>query len=544
MVIITTAALLGLLIEVCWAAAINEQSKSTIHIPSADQSHPLLNDWFGYSIEPTAMGPYVESKIAFNILQSIERIIGQSASIRVGGTTSDEIRFANSVNNTSGLQTLAPSAQSMNNPVQLITTRWYDTWKDYFPESTKFIYTLNFGNTTNNWEIAKKETDLVLEALKSKLERFELGNEIDHYITFGWRKQGWDVAQYVEQYRNLTAALKSRDSFKHANPTPLFQAGVIADPPLVPDQQDEVDDFSIYNLTTKGHLTNSDHSISSYAVHLYPQSTCDPERAARLSLDLLSDHLVLYKNVSQYIPQQEAAQRAGAPLVFGETNSVSCGGKSGISDTFGATLWTYDYALMSASLNIPQIFFHLGDQSEYSAFTPLPYEHKGEQLQAGVRANLYGHLFAAYTLEGLNGHGTVKALPDANSSDLSGYAIYDGSKSLKKIALLDMGVWNSTQGISNPSTVSSTDSHSASQGKRPKKQFTLQTSWKENSIVNLLRLQAPGTNAKSLVNVSGQTFDSETGTLGAAPKPEKVKVNRDGTVSVTLKRAEAVLLSV
>ncbi|PWN33621.1 uncharacterized protein FA14DRAFT_190756 [Meira miltonrushii] len=517
MVMIKTILLSGLIIKACWAAALKEQSQNTIHIPSADQSHPLLNDWFGYSIEPTAMGPYVESKIAFNILESIEKIIGQSAPIRVGGTTADEFRFAKSVNNTSDLQTLPASAESMNNPVQLITPEWYNTWKDYFPQSTYFIYTLNFANTTNNWEIAKNETDLVLEALKSKLHRFELGNEIDHYITEGWRKQGWDVARYVPQYRNLTADLEGRKSFKQANPMPLFQAGVIADPPLVPDQQDEVDDFSIYNLTTKGHLTNSNHSISSYAVHLYPQSNCDPE---------------------------QAAQRAGAPLVFGETNSVSCSGKSGISDTFGATLWTYDYAMMSASLNIPQIFFHLGDQSEYSAFTPLPYEYKGEQLQAGIRANLYGHLFAAYTLQGLNGHGTVKALTDANSSDLSGYAIYDGNKSLKKVALLDMGVWNSTEGTANPSTLSSADSHSSSPGNRPSKQFNIQTSWKQNSIVNLLRLQAPGTNAKSLVNVSGQTFDTKTGTLGAAPKAEKIKVNRDGTVSVTLKQAEAVLLSV
>lgn len=528
----------GLIVETCWAAKV-------INVPSlADESYPLLNDWFGYSIEPTAIGPYVESKIAFNVLQSIEKIIGQSAPIRVGGTTSDEIRFAKNVNNTSGLQTIAASKESMNNPVSLITTDWYNTWNEYFPKSTYFIYTLNFGNTTNNWEIAKNQTDLVLKSLKGKLRRFELGNEIDHYINFGWRKQGWDVAQYVEQYRNLTAGLKARQSFKQANPTPLFQAGVIADPPLVPDQQDEIDDFSVYNLTTKGHLTNKDHSISSYAVHLYPQSTCDPERAARLSLDLLSDHLVLYKNVSQYIPQQRAAQNAGAPLIFGETNSASCSGKSGISDTFGATLWTYDYALLSASLNIPQIFFHLGDQSEYSAFTPLPYQHKGEQLKAGIRANLYGHLFAAYTLQGLNGTGTVKALQDANSTDLSGYAIYNDQKALSKIALLDMGVWNSSQGISNPSTLSNTDSQSVSKGKRPEKQFNIQTSWKENAIVNLLRLQAPGTNAKSLVNVSGQTFDSETGSLGPTPKSEIIKVNKNGTVSISLKQAEAILLSV
>ncbi|KAG4217930.1 hypothetical protein PC116_g33590, partial [Phytophthora cactorum] len=54
---------------------------------------------------------------------------------------------------------------------------------------------------------------------------------------------------------------------------------------------------------------------------------------------------------------------------MGETNSVSCSGKSGISDTFGAALWGVDYVLLGASIGIRKTYFHLGAQSEYSAFT-------------------------------------------------------------------------------------------------------------------------------------------------------------------------------
>jgi hypothetical protein len=34
--------------------------------------------------------------------------------------------------------------------------------------------------------------------------------------------------------------------------------------------------------------------------------------------------------------------------------------------------------LTAASIGIEQVFFHLGHQSEYSAFTPLPYNYKGK----------------------------------------------------------------------------------------------------------------------------------------------------------------------
>ena len=98
--------------------------------------------------------------------------------------------------------------------------------------------------------------------------------------------------------------------------------------------------------------------MSGYAVHLYPQSNCDAVRKARLSLDLLVDHSVIHKNLSQYIPQEQAARDpGGAPLLLGETNSVSCSGKSGVSDVFGAALWMVDYSLTAASLGIEQVFF-------------------------------------------------------------------------------------------------------------------------------------------------------------------------------------------
>lgn len=318
------------------------------------------------------------------------------------------------------------------------------------------------------------------------------------------------------------------------------------------DQQDEIDDFDIINLT-RGGLVDAQHNVvETYSVHLYPQSTCDTARWLRMRLDLLSNHTTLWLNVSQYVPQVAAADAANTTLVLGETNSVSCSGRSGISDTFGAALWSTDYVLMAASIGIPKVYFHLGAQSQYSAFTPWGHTLNNETLASGIRANFYSHYFIAKVVQGLGKEGDayqIAALPGANSSELSGYAIYHhgGSqeqKRLAKLVFLDMGVWNGTEGLSNPSTLSSTDGTVFSKGTRPSYNMSATTSWPAGQGVEVVRLQGPGTNAKSLVNVSGVTFDSTTGARLGDLRKEYVTVGEGGVVQFGMVEAQGVLLQV
>lgn len=431
-----------------------------------------------------------------------------------------------------------------------ITADWYASWADYFPTGTDLIYALNFADNSSNWANAQAQAAALWAAAGDKVKLLELGNEVDHFINEKWRAPGWDVAEYIAQFRTFTANIISSAWYTAAGPTaPKFQAASFADPPWVPDQQDEIDDFDIVNLTAGGLV---DAVIDTYTVHLYPQSTCDGPRWLRMRLDLLSNHTVLWLNVSQYVPQVAAADAASnnnTPLVFGETNSVSCSGRSGISDTFGAALWGVDYVLMAASIGIPKVYFHLGAQSQYSAFTPEPYVLNGEALESGIRANFYSHYFVAKVVEGLaEGEAwEIAALPGANSSDLSGYAIYQqgggGARALAKLVFLDMGVWNGTEGLSNPSTLSSTDGTVFSNGTRSSYSMSVSTPWSFGQSVKVVRLQGPGTNAKSLVNVSGVTFDAVTGAKMGDEAVELVTVGEDGVVSFGLFEAEGVLLT-
>jgi hypothetical protein len=261
-----------------------------------------------------------------------------------------------------------------------------------------------------------------------------------------------------------------------------------------------------------------------------------------MRLDLLSNHSVLWLNVSQYIPQIAAADRAGIPLVMGETNSVSCSGRSGISDTLGAALWAVDYVLLGASLGLQKTFFHLGAQSEYSAFTPEPYVYKNEKLASGVRSTWYSHYFIAKTVATASDKTlSVAALPDANSSTLAGYGIYSGN-TLEKLVFLDMGVWNGTEGLSNPSTLRATDGKSFSAGTRPRNVLDVSTSWSPGQQVKILRISGPGTNAKGNISVSGVTFHPESGRKLVNETEETLRVGENGRLKISLTRAEGVLI--
>jgi hypothetical protein len=48
-----------------------------------------------------------------------------------------------------------------------------------------------------------------------------------------------------------------------------------------------------------------------------------------------------------------------------ETNSASCGGFAGISDSFGAALWLLDYGLQMAYSNFSGALVHVGGQNVY-----------------------------------------------------------------------------------------------------------------------------------------------------------------------------------
>ena len=69
--------------------------------------------------------------------------------------------------------------------------------------------------------------------------------------------------------------------------------------------------------------------------------------------------------VGPYVNSSEVAHAAGKPFIMFETNSASCGGFPGVSDSFGATLWLADYAMSMAAAGFSEALVHVGGQDVY-----------------------------------------------------------------------------------------------------------------------------------------------------------------------------------
>lgn len=63
-----------------------------------------------------------------------------------------------------------------------------------------------------------------------------------------------------------------------------------------------------------------------------------------------------------YFDSTPVAQEAGQLLIMFETNSVSCGGFAGISTSFGAAPWAFDYGFEMVASNFSHALLHVGGQ--------------------------------------------------------------------------------------------------------------------------------------------------------------------------------------
>lgn len=67
--------------------------------------------------------------------------------------------------------------------------------------------------------------------------------------------------------------------------------------------------------------------------------------------------------VAPYHNSGRLAAAAGKPFIMFETNTASCGGFPGISDSFTAALWGVDYGMQMAWANFTHGMLHVGGQN-------------------------------------------------------------------------------------------------------------------------------------------------------------------------------------
>lgn len=71
-------------------------------------------------------------------------------------------------------------------------------------------------------------------------------------------------------------------------------------------------------------------------------------------------------NLSSFNPDIAATKAQGLNFILGETNSYSCHGTPGVSNTAGAALWALDYTLYASQIGVTRVHFHDGIGYKYN----------------------------------------------------------------------------------------------------------------------------------------------------------------------------------
>ena len=194
---------------------------------------------------------------------------------------------------------------------------------------------------------------------------FSIGNEPDlynlpNYAALGKRQPGEEAAA-VNLYLAVAASLQQ----------------ALAGAPLIGPE-----------LATPAHWRNELPRViaqlheQTVGVHLYPLSACGSPKAVTIR-GLLSAHAAdAPASLAWVVADASAAQ---VPAIISESNSASCGGVAGVSDSPAAAVWAVRFVLDALKTGFREVRFHLSGNA-YDPFVVLGQEVVDRPLDSALIA--------------------------------------------------------------------------------------------------------------------------------------------------------------
>jgi vacuolar-type H+-ATPase subunit F/Vma7 len=246
------------------------------------------------------------------------------------------------------------------------------------------LYGINFANSSP--DLAAAEIAYATQSLGSSLAGFFFGDGPDGYG--------------LSYFPTTDAFLNQWQAFAQAALQQTPNA------PLVGPQAatGKVNDWVIPFVSAESKL------IKQVTVDYYVGNAVDPTSTMD---DLLAPNPTLTNFLSE---MQSIASQSQLPFRFGETNNFYGGGVSGVSNAFGAALWTTDFLFQVAEGGAAGLCMHGGSNNFY---TPIV-DNNG--IVAGVSPEFYGMLL--FTLAGT---GQLRQTTISSSLNATAYAVATSS---------------------------------------------------------------------------------------------------------------------
>lgn len=538
--LLSIAALLG---------AIAAAQEASFHVPTepTDLEVGRPGDRFlTLSIELACFPDYAgnltsPNEFSHNMLNNLAELAGKKMYIRVGGNTQDLYTYNSSLEvQIQGDYNLNRSHDYPTDNLQIGSSFFeaYKTWPGY-----TFSHGLNMGGnkSPNAWTSLLETAEAACKSMGSDaIEVWEYGNEPNGYPNSGqYSVRGADFREekYVQEWLNGTRAVQDvvakhcpdmvGDTFGGWLAPSMINIQIMTRPVYANNTKRIVLDFA----KTWALGQNETANVAQYGLHNYMDNALGPVTLAGTLLNhtrmrLAADYvLALYRKVDTDLP-----------LIFSEHNSVALQGSGGLSNAFGAALWTIDLNLYIASQGVHRSHMHTGTNYRYQPWQPVD----TDLVVKGTKAPYYGQVAVAAFI-GNNSQTAVDVahfpIADDNNPWDVAYAAYVEDR-LARIMLVNLREYNYTQqGLDGPKV---------NDEERPVREFTLAVDLDEGAEVMVKRLRANGSDAITGITFDGWSYNWELDN-GKPVKLENVTTGEsvmvtNGSISVLLPDSEAVML--
>ncbi|KAI0060119.1 glycoside hydrolase family 79 protein [Artomyces pyxidatus] len=398
-------------------------------------SMPQSGAFFGFSVE-MSVSTHVLGKNSsllsvpfLNLMANIKERAGW-VQVRVGGNTQESAELVSSLANDSVLaKDYSTTFTATGSHPLAYTEDWlYMLGNISDLTNTHWYLGVPFFNTT---PFSLQIVEQGQAVLGDRLLGFQAGNEPDLYAVPPRtnRPVGYAPEDYFGDVGSLVAQVAQDPLIPNRNN--LF---------IVPSISASTD-WTPESIWNTGIITSYSSSLYGLAVERYPNNNCNavynsgPPVDVQATFPSYLTHTASTGLVQSYINSTQVAQQNNKPFIMFETNTASCSGFPGISDSFGAALWALDWALTMAYNNFSAALFHVGGQNAYyNPFTPPP-TNQSTFRDWTIGPVYYSGLVMAEILGPSNKSQVIDLGMNNFNNFTPGYAIYESGTPTKVVLI-------------------------------------------------------------------------------------------------------------
>jgi hypothetical protein len=367
----------------------------TVTIDPLAPGPPVPRRFLGLSFEAAALGQLSQYSHRGDLV-GLLRSLGPGV-LRFGGITADEnVAWSDAA-------TPRPAwASSVIGPAQLDAV-------GVLARRSGWKVLLTVGLAHDEPAAAAREVAAAHRALGTNLAAVEIGNEPDSYGSHGFRQLPWIAQGYeeeVSEYREAIAAL---------TPNVPIAGPDVSGSGAFPEWGEEE------ALSQKPALLTGHH---------YPLG-CKQTPAP--SIESLLSPTIRAREAQSLATYLSVSDTYRIPFRVDETNSVSCGGVPGISDTFASTLWATAYITQAMTAGAAGINLQ-GNPTNCVGYTPLCAPDPATLASGSLRAQ--PDWYALLLTSGLVGDRPLPTTIAEGSANLVA-ASFAGPDHLLKVVLVD-----------------------------------------------------------------------------------------------------------